>query len=67
MTSLPLSRNPMMSSFDEFEQTWVSDAPPEHLPFYGCWGDPDTIFVGGPATALPADQLVPTMVLPTAP
>ena len=53
--------------FDEFEQTWVSDAPPEHLPFYGCWGDPDTIFVGGPATALPADQLVPTMVLPTAP
>ena len=32
--------------FDEFVRDWVTDAPPEGIPFYGTWSDPDVVHLG---------------------
>jgi acetone carboxylase, alpha subunit len=29
-------------------KNWVTDEPPAHLPFYGCWKDRDIIYAGSP-------------------
>lgn len=29
--------------YDEFVAEWVTDAPPEGLPYYGAWGDPAVV------------------------
>jgi N-methylhydantoinase B/oxoprolinase/acetone carboxylase alpha subunit len=35
--------------FAQFVREWVTDAPPEGLPFCGTWSDPDVVFLGDPS------------------
>jgi acetone carboxylase alpha subunit len=51
--------------FREFIKEWTTDAPPAHLPWYGCWGDPKVIFAGSPELKMPSDQ-VQSIFLPDA-
>lgn len=49
--------------YDQFIKEWVTDEPPEHLPFYGSWGtDRDTIYAGGPDRKTSADAIEPVMM-----
>ncbi len=45
--------------FDEFVREWVKPEPPEHLPYFGSWDDPGTIYAtsAGRRVRMPADQL----------
>jgi hypothetical protein len=35
--------------FEEFVKDWVTAEPPPGLPYYGPWGDRETIYLGSPA------------------
>jgi hypothetical protein len=35
--------------FEEFVKEWVTEEPPADLPYYGPWGDRETIYLGSPA------------------
>jgi N-methylhydantoinase B/oxoprolinase/acetone carboxylase alpha subunit len=35
--------------FDEFVKDWVTEEPPQGLPYYGPWGDRETIYLGDPS------------------
>jgi hypothetical protein len=55
--------------FAEFVQSWVTDAPPDHLPYYGSWGsDNETIHAtvwttrGPVRLAGPIAELPPVML-----
>jgi N-methylhydantoinase B/oxoprolinase/acetone carboxylase alpha subunit len=52
--------------FDEFVSEWTSERPPEHLPWYGSWGDRSVIYAGGYAGApheqMSSDALHPIVV-----
>lgn len=50
-----------------FEAGWQTDEPAADLHYFGCWSDPERVYAGGgPGTAVPADQLTATMMLPPA-
>jgi N-methylhydantoinase B/oxoprolinase/acetone carboxylase alpha subunit len=34
--------------FDQFVKEWVTDEPPAGVPYYGPWGDRETIYLGSP-------------------
>jgi acetone carboxylase, alpha subunit len=34
--------------YREFVKNWVTDEPPAHLPFYGCWKEREVIYAGSP-------------------
>ncbi|MEM1138876.1 MAG: hydantoinase B/oxoprolinase family protein, partial [Pseudomonadota bacterium] len=48
--------------FDEFVGEWVTDAPPAHLPYYGCWADPGLLFGGSPDVKGAPGELPPTVM-----
>lgn len=43
--------------YHEFVKNWVTEKPPAHLPYYGCWNDKNVVYAGNPDTTMPADQL----------
>jgi acetone carboxylase alpha subunit len=51
--------------FQDFVKGWNTEAPPAHLPWYGCWDDPKVIYAGSPEVKMPADQ-VQSIYLPDA-
>lgn len=49
--------------YNEFVKKWVTDEPPEGLPFYGSWGsDRQRIYAGGPDMKMDADAIQPVMM-----
>ncbi|MDA8102659.1 MAG: hydantoinase B/oxoprolinase family protein [Nitrospiraceae bacterium] len=48
--------------YAEFVRDWVTPTPPAHLPFYGSWDDPRTLYRGTPEDTCPADAIVPVMM-----
>lgn len=44
--------------FDEFERSWTTALPPEHIPFYGCWDDPSTVYGGSREVTMRGDELM---------
>lgn len=46
-------------SYQEFEQSWVSNKPPAHIPWYGTWKDKNVFYVGESDVAISIDQLQP--------
>lgn len=50
----------------DFVKRWVTDKPPDGVPFYGCWDDPQTIWAGGyagqPHVTMAADAIQPVMM-----
>jgi len=43
--------------YKQFVREWVTEEPPAHLPWYGCWGDPNVIYAGSNQVKMPADQI----------
>ncbi|ATY86256.1 acetone carboxylase subunit alpha [Kyrpidia spormannii] len=43
--------------FGEFVREWVTEEPPAHLPWYGCWGDPKVVYAGSPQVKMAADAI----------
>ena len=45
--------------YDEFCANWVTAEPPENVPYYGCWDNPETIYGtrGGQRIKMDADKL----------
>ena len=48
--------------YAEFVRDWVTPTPPAHLPFFGSWDDPRTLYRGTPEDTCPADAIVPVMM-----
>lgn len=48
--------------YAEFVAEWETKAPPEGLPYYGSWGDPDVLYRGSPDSTCPADAIEPTIM-----
>ena len=49
--------------FDQFVKEWVKPEPPAGLPYYGPWGDRETIFVGDPSNKM-ARGTCPGVMMP---
>jgi N-methylhydantoinase B/oxoprolinase/acetone carboxylase alpha subunit len=49
--------------FAEFEARWTTKTPPEGMPYYGSWDDPEVIYAGDPATTMPADAIQAVMMM----
>lgn len=49
--------------FDEFCEQWVTDTPPAHLPYYGCWDDPEILYCGSPDVKGKVHEL-PMVIMP---
>ncbi|EZP76309.1 hydantoinase B/oxoprolinase [Parageobacillus genomosp. 1] len=43
--------------YKEFLKQWVTDEPPAHLPWYGCWGDKNIIYAGSPQNKMSAEEI----------
>lgn len=43
--------------FEEFVKGWLTETPPEDVPFYGCWDNIEEIYVGNPHTKVKASEL----------
>jgi hypothetical protein len=45
--------------FDEFCSKWVTPEPPEHIPYFGSWDDPQKIYAtsAGQRIVMDADRL----------
>jgi len=39
--------------FDDFVRQWSRPLPPENVPFFGSWADPDTVHLGSPQQTAP--------------
>jgi len=50
--------------FDEFVRAWVQPAPPEGVPFYGCWSDRDSIHLGDPHQAVSRAEAATGVMMP---
>lgn len=48
--------------YDEFVAGWETRTPPAGLPFYGSWGDRDTIFRGSPDDTCRGDAMASVMM-----
>ncbi|MES1945579.1 hydantoinase B/oxoprolinase [Salinisphaera sp. PC39] len=48
--------------FDDFCAEWVTDAPPAHLPYYGCWDDPEVVYAGSPEIKGRVGELPPVVM-----
>lgn len=48
--------------YKDFVAEWETDAPPEHLPYYGSWGDPEVLYRGSPDRTCSADAIEPTIM-----
>ena len=48
--------------FAEFAAAWTREQPPEHLPYYGSWDDPGTLYLGSPDRTCPATAIEPVMM-----
>jgi acetone carboxylase alpha subunit len=51
--------------FDEFCREWVTQEPPAHLPYFGCWDNPREIYASsaGQRIKMSADQLTGVFML----
>lgn len=49
--------------FDDFCKTWTTDEPPAHLPYYGCWDDPEILYCGSPDVKGRVGEL-PMVIMP---
>lgn len=51
-------------SYDAFCARHVTSEPPADLPYYGSWGDPETIYGGSPDRCFPAGHANAPVVMP---
>ena len=45
--------------FDEFVEEWVTETPPEDIPYFGYWDDKEKIFAGTPEAVMTPETLQP--------
>lgn len=48
--------------YKEFVAEWETAQPPEDLPYYGSWGDPEVLYRGSPDKTCPASAIIPTIM-----
>jgi acetone carboxylase alpha subunit len=41
----------------EFVKNWCTSEPPAHLPWYGCWDNPNVVYAGSPHVKMSADAI----------
>ena len=48
--------------YKDFVKQWRKDKPPSDVPFYGSWGERETIYLGTPDKTCPSDAIESVMM-----
>ncbi|MFP6680960.1 MAG: hydantoinase B/oxoprolinase family protein [Gammaproteobacteria bacterium] len=55
-------RKALGKPYKDFVKQWQKDKPPSDVPFYGSWGERETIYLGTPDKTCPSDAIESVMM-----